>query len=126
MKFRLVIVLALTALASGPRVAGESTLAQTAQDTDGVRTLLERVERILQSGDARAYNELLSETADRRGVDAFVTTEILPGATRAVVREREREPLTGTLPGNGYRLSIDTFTEFGARGRSSTWRLDVK
>jgi hypothetical protein len=126
MKFRLVIVLAFTALASGPRVAGESTLGQAAQDIDGVRTLLERVERVLQSGDVRAYNALLSETADRRGVDAFVATEILPGATRAVVREREREPLTGTLPGNGYRLSIDTFAEFGTRGRSSTWRLDVK
>src|SRR4029453_18555201 len=126
MKFRLGIVLALTAVASGPRVAGESTLAQAAQDADGVRTLLERVERVLHSGDARAYDELLSETADRRAVSAFVSTEILPGATRAVVRERDREPLTGTLPGNGYRLSIDTFTEFGKRGRTSTWRLDVK
>ena len=126
MKFRLLIILALTALASGPRVAGESTLAQAAQDTDGVRTLLERVERVLKSGDAQAYNELLSETADRRAVSTFVDTEILPGAKRAVVRERDREPLTGTLPGNGYRLSIDAFTEFGTRGRSSTWRLDVK
>jgi Peptidase family M1 domain len=126
MKFRLLIILALTALASGPRVAGESTLAQAVQDADGVRTLLEHVERVLKSGDAQAYNELLSETADRRAVSTFVDTEILPGATRAVVRERDREPLTGTLPGNGYRLSIDTFTEFGTRGRSSTWRLDAK
>ena len=34
--------------------------------------------------------------------------------------------LVGTLPGNGYRLTLDVFTEFGNRARNATWRLDVK
>jgi hypothetical protein len=126
MKLRLAIVLALTALASGPSITGVSTLAQSAQDNDGVRNLLERLERITQAGDSRAYLELLSGTADQRDAREFLSTEILPGATRVVVRERDRQPLPGTLPGNGYQLSVDTFTEFGARARSATWRLDVK
>ena len=50
----------------------------------------------------------------------------MPGATRVTVKERDREPLRGTLPGNGYRLSVDVFAEFGARARSATWQLEVK
>ena len=56
----------------------------------------------------------------------FARAEIVPGATRVSVKERDREPLRGTLPGNGYRLSVDVFVEFGARARNTTWQLDVK
>ena len=125
MKFRLAIVLALAALLYPSPLAGTSTLAQN-QDADGVRALLFRLEQIVQASDARAYKMLLSETADQKAAADFVSAELLPGATRAVLKERDREPLPGILPGNGYRLSIDTFTEFGARARSTTWRLDVK
>ena len=101
-------------------------LAQNAQAADGVRVLMQRLERTVQAGDAAAYAALLSETADRTAARDFATTELAAGATRVVIREREREPLAGTLPGNGYRLSVDVFTEFGNRARNSTWRLDVK
>ena len=50
----------------------------------------------------------------------------MPGATRVVLQERDREPLRGARPGNGYRLMVDVFAEFGARARIATWRLDVK
>jgi peptidase M1-like protein len=105
---------------------GGPSLAQNAQDTDGVRALLQRLERIIQSGDAQAYAGQLSETADKNAAGDFARFELAPGATRVVVRERDREPLAGTLPGNGYRLTLDVFTEFGNRARNATWRLDVK
>ena len=50
----------------------------------------------------------------------------MPGATRVTVKERDREPLRGTLPGNGYRLSVDVFVEFGQRARNTTWQLEIK
>jgi hypothetical protein len=103
-----------------------ASLAQTAPEIDGVRTLLQRLERIVQSGDAAAYMEQLSETADRNAAREFAALELAAGATRVVVRERDREALAGTLPGNGYRLTLDVFTEFGNRARNATWRLDVK
>jgi hypothetical protein len=105
---------------------GGPTLAQNAQETDGVRALLQRLERIVQSGDAAAYAGQLSETADRNAARDFVRLELAPGATRVVVRERDRQALVGTLPGNGYQLTLDVFTEFGDRARNATWRLDVK
>jgi hypothetical protein len=127
MKIRLAVVLALTASLGG-QVAGAAAAApaQNAQDSDGVRGLLQRLERIVAAGDRPAYAAELSETADRVAALEFAGTELAPGATRVVVRERDREALTGTLPGNGYRLSVDVFTEFGNRARNATWQLDVK
>ena len=101
---------------SGPR----------AQADEGVRLLLLRVERIVQAGDAAAYIAALANSADRGRARDFVDTELSPGANRAVVQERDRQPLSGTLPGNGYRLMVDVFAEFGSRARIATWRLDVK
>src|SRR4029079_11575858 len=74
----------------------------------------------------QAYLGQLSETSDRNAARDFAQLELTPGATRVVARERDREPLVGTLPGNGYRLTLDVFTEFGNRARNATWRLDVK
>jgi hypothetical protein len=123
MKLRLAVALAFLASTSGPVAAA---YAQGAPDSDGVRTLLQRLERIVAGGDTLAYTAQLSETADRAAALAFADTELAPGATRVVIRERDREPLAGTLPGNGYRILVDVFTEFGNRARSATWRLDVK
>ena len=48
----------------------------------------------------------------------FADSSCRRGATRVVVQERDREPLAGTLPGNGYRLHASTcFMEFGDRAR---------
>jgi hypothetical protein len=126
MKIRLSVVLALTALIGGRGGVAAAAPGQNAPDGDGVRRLLQRLERIVAAGDAPAYGAELSETADRGAALGFAGSELAPGATRVVIREREREPLTGTLPGNGYRLSVDVFTEFGNRARSATWQLDVK
>ena len=43
-----------------------------------------------------------------------------------MVRERDRAPLIGALPGEGFQLIVDMFIETGARGRIDTWRLDVR
>src|SRR5437867_1555098 len=126
MKFRLASVLALIASVNGGSAARGFLPAQNTQDTEGIRLLLQRLERTVQAGDVRGYLDLLSQTADREGADEFAATEILAGATRVVVREREREPLLGTLPGSGYRMSVDAFSEFGSKARSATWTLDVK
>src|SRR3712207_8183118 len=40
--------------------------------------------------------------------------------------ERDRAPLEGTLPGDGYRLVVDFFTETAQSGRIVTARVDVR
>jgi hypothetical protein len=97
-----------------------------AQDDDGVRLLLVRLERVATAGDAAAYFALLSASANRERARTFVSTEIMPGANRSAVHERDRMPLQGSLPGNGYSLMVDVIAEFGSRARVATWRVDVK
>ena len=103
-----------------------SGAAPRAQDADGVRLLLARLERLAQAGDGVAYMSELGATANRDRARDFIGAELLPGANRAVIQERDRQPLAGTLPGNGYQLIVDVFAEFGSRARAATWRLDVR
>jgi len=103
-----------------------SGAAPRAQDADGVRVLLARLERVLRAGDGVAFMSEVAASANRDRARDFIGTELLPGAKRAVIQERDRQPLTGTRPGNGYQLIVDAFAEFGSRARAATWRLDVK
>ena len=64
--------------------------------------------------------------ADRTRARDFAGSELMPGVSRSVLQERDRLPLTGALPGNGYRLMVDVMAEFGSRARVATWQLDVK
>ena len=97
-----------------------------AQDEEGVRLLLGRLERVVLSGDAGAFLALTSDAANATRARDFVSTEIMPGAKRAVLHERDRQPLQGSLPGNGHSLLVEVIAEFGSRARIATWRVDVK
>ena len=93
-----------------------------AQDEEGVRLLLARVERVVRAGDAAAYLALMSDGADRARARDFASTELMPGVNRSVLQERDRLPLAG---GTGYRVMVDVIAEFGSRARIATWQLDV-
>jgi len=97
-----------------------------AQEEEGLRVLMSRLERVVLSGDAGAYLALLSDAADRTRARDFVSTEIMPGASRAVVHERDRQALQGSRPGEGYSLLVEVLAEFGSRARITTWRVDVR
>ena len=100
--------------------------AEAVQNGDGVQLLLRRLEQLLQSGNGARYTDFLADAADRSRARDFAANEIAPGATRVVIQERDREALRGALPGDGYRLMVDVFAEFGDRARAATWRLDVR
>ncbi len=93
---------------------------------DGIERLLKRLEQVLQGGLVEAYLDLLSSAADRDYARSVAAALLLPDTTRVVIRERDRGPLSGSLPGNGYRLMLEVFTERGNRARIATWRLDVR
>ena len=98
---------------------------------DGVRTLLTRLEQALQTGEADNYTELLLPAVSAAPASAsraynFTALEFRSGVTRVIVLERDRQDLPGTLPGNGYRLVVDAFVEYGDRARVATWQLDIR
>lgn len=114
------------ALASLFLVLWQPVPARPLQGTDGVDALLARLEEALRAGDPSGYLALLSGTADRARARAFAGDNLPAGSTRVVVRERDREPLVGALPGDGYQLNVEVLIENGPRARLATWRLDVR
>ncbi len=118
--------LRLAALAVVLLVSTSVDAPMRAQTVDPITALLHDVERAVQDGDGRAYFALLGPGADRTRARDFASIEILPGATKAVVQERDREPVRGAAAGTAYHLIVDVFCEFGSRARVATWRVDVR
>jgi len=111
---------------AAPALQGQPGQGTPAATQDGVALLLNRIETLLTSGNAAAFDALISPVAPAEPLRAFAADLFMAGTTRAVVRERDRSPLDGTLPGDGYRLVVDVFTEATQRGRIVTARLDVR
>ena len=67
-------------------------------------------------------------TADITGVEAEQATDDLFSyeTTRAIVRERDRTPLEGSLAGDGYHVIVEILTETAARARVLTARFDLR
>ncbi|HSK10215.1 MAG TPA: M1 family aminopeptidase [Vicinamibacterales bacterium] len=104
----------------------QPTPARQAAQDEGVEVLLGRLEDVLRSGQTEGYLALLSATADRARAEAFAGGALGGGGVRAVVKERDRVPLVGTLPGDGYQLTVELLVETAERARLATWRLDVR
>jgi len=95
------------------------------QDDVSLQLLMRRIEQVVRAGDTSAYFALLSTGADRQRATEFASSELMPGANRSVVQERDRAALAGASD-NGYRIMLDVMAEFGSRARIATWRIDVK
>jgi hypothetical protein len=91
-----------------------------------VQAFLGAVEGSISAMDRQRWGDLLSGAADREEALNFFDTGVPSGVTRAVVKERDRSPLAGTLPGDGYRLMVEIFIESGPRGRIATWNIDIR
>ncbi|HUK35587.1 MAG TPA: M1 family aminopeptidase, partial [Vicinamibacterales bacterium] len=93
---------------------------------DEVDRLLSELEHLLLTGDVVGYLDLVAGNANRARATDFSRSEFQPGATRAVVKERERIPFGSAVSPTGYRVVVDVFVEYGNRGRVATWQLDFQ
>src|SRR5512146_242470 len=113
--------LALGAHAQGLRPGPSSRQAATsargpqaqAAPPDGVTLLLQRIEQAVRAGSTTQYEKMIAAGTDAVVAAKFTESVIRPGVTRVVVRERDRAPLVGMPSGDGYRLAVDVFCEFG-------------
>ena len=96
------------------------------RDDDAVQRLLYRLESIVQSGDLVGYLDLVAGAANRARAIDFGRSELVTGATRAAIRERDRLPFGNSLEPSGYRIIVDAFVEFDRRARVATWQLDIQ
>lgn len=118
--------LVLLVLVSSPAFAAQAPARQLDEEDLSILNFLEAVESSISTSDRTKWLNLLSDNADRDQAAEFFDAMVPQGVTRAVVKERDRAPLMGTLPGEGYRLITDVFIETGPRGRIAAWRLDIR
>lgn len=112
------LVLVTTALLTPP--------AQAQGRDDGAGALLARLERALVTPDAGALAPLLSANAAPAVTGTFLPRLAAYPARHVVIQERDREPLEGALPGDGYRLTVEIFQETARTARILTARLDAR
>ena len=106
-------------------VSAQPVEPPSAEDVS-IQAFLQAVEASVLAMDRQRWTDLLSATADRDESLEFFESAVPEGVTRAVVKERDRVPLAGTLPGDGFRLTVEVFIETGPRGRIATWSLDIR
>ena len=87
-----------------------------------VLRVLQRIETALATSDRAAWLSLVSPNADPDAAGEFFDAAVPRGVTRAVVRERDRAPLDGALPGDGYRMIVEVFVESGPRNTETYCR----
>ncbi len=131
MGLRLVLLVACALAVAARPVSGQgpgaaNAAAQPAAAPEGVALLLDRLEALLQKGDRAGFGSLVDTAADPEQVELFGGDLFVTGALRVVVNERDRLPLENSLPGNGYRIVVEIFTETSGRARIVTALLDVR
>ena len=119
-------LLVLLAFTSSPAFAGQVPVRAQDEEELSVQAFLQAVETAISTMDRNRWVALLSPSADRDQALDFFDAMVPQGITRVVVKERDRAPLPGALPGEGFRLVIEVFEETGPRGRIATWRLDIR
>lgn len=122
MKRALLLTLLLVTLPA-TAIAGQSS---SVDEDASLGAFVLAVEAALASGDPEVWKSLVSPNNHMETALAFFDHVAFGRVTRSVVRERDRLPLDGALPGEGFRLFTDVFLESGTRGRINTLRLDVR
>jgi hypothetical protein len=105
----LVRLLVSLALSVTPASAGQVPVRAEDPEDLSILAFLEAVETSISTMDRARWIELLSPSADRDQGSEFFDAMVPQGITRVVVKERDRQPLQGALPGEGFRLIVEVF-----------------
>jgi hypothetical protein len=101
-------------------------LAQDRSAEDPVAALLTRLEQMMVKGQRDQFAGMFGQDVAEAGIRRYESDLFLDGAVRATVRERERAPLEGAPPGDGFRLVVEFFVATPGRARILTTAMDVR
>ena len=96
------------------------------QAPDPVARLVGQLEQAVNSGDASGFPAFFGPAFPLADIERYRGDLFPPGVVRAVARERDRRPLEGAPPGDGYSLIVEFFIEQPGRGRILTAAVDVR
>jgi hypothetical protein len=125
---RALVVLGLAVACGAPAGAQEQPVPAAASVDAGLSALHARIEEAVVSGEPSRMLALAGpQPADPDQLAAFAQTQVLRGAVRAVVRERDRAPIADAPENTAFRSLIEVFVEYeGGRAAVRTWTLDAE
>jgi hypothetical protein len=106
--------------------AAAPAFAQNRSNPDPVAALLMRLEQMLVRGERGEFAGMFGQGVAEAGIRRYEIDLFIAGAVKAVVRERERAPLEGAPPGDGFRLVVEFFVATPGRARILTTGMDVR
>jgi hypothetical protein len=107
-------------------VAWASPLGAQTREPDPADTLVRQFERALNAVDRPGLQALFSPVVPAHQVNQYTSDLLIPGAVRTVIRERDRTPLEGVPPGEGYSLIVEFFIETPGKARILTAGMDIR
>jgi hypothetical protein len=97
-----------------------------AQNADPVDLLLSKFDRALNAGDRAAIEALFGPTVTPATIQLHEHDLLIPNVARITVRLRDRAPLEGAPPGDGYTLIVEFFVETPGKAKILTTGMDVR
>jgi hypothetical protein len=107
-------------------VCGWATSASAQTDSDPVTPLLRQFEQALNKGDKSALTGMFSPDVESSEIEVYIGSLLMPGAVKTTLRLRDRSPLEGAPPGDGYSLVVEFFIETPGRARILTAGMDMR
>jgi hypothetical protein len=107
-------------------VYGWATSAAAQPAPDPVTSLLRQFEQALNKSDKSALAEMFSPDVPSASVETYLGNLLMPGAVKSTLRLRDRSPLEGAPPGDGYSLVVEFFIETSGRARILTAGMDMR
>jgi len=99
--------------------------AQTGS-ADPVTLLVRKVEQALNKADRPALEALFATDVPASTIDRYIGDLLISGAVKATVRERDRMPLEGAPPGDGFSLVVEFLIETPGKARILTTGMDMR
>jgi hypothetical protein len=116
-------VKALLALAA---VLACGTSAYAQNQPHPIDVVIERLGTALNAGDRAGFEALFGPSVPSALPQRYATDLFMRGAVRTVVRERDRGPLEGAPPGDGFAMVVEIFVESAGKARILTTGMDIR
>ena len=97
-----------------------------AQEADPVDLLVRKFDRALNAADRPALESLFGPTITPLRIQQLEHDLLVPNAVRITVRLRDKAPLEGAPPGDGFSLIVEFFVETAGKARILTTGMDVR
>jgi hypothetical protein len=97
-----------------------------AQESEPADAMVRKFDRALNAGDRPAIEALFGPTVHPALVQQLERDLLIPNVVRITLRLRDRAPLEGAPPGDGFSLIVEFFVETAGKARILTTGMDIR